>query len=295
MNEAEWFSSDDPGAMLEHVKDKISSRRLRLFACGCCRQVWGRLTDDAPCPACEQYRKEGIKNCGGYYPGCDGSGRVNRSRLAVEVAERFADGLATIEEIGAAWASVWPLDDSEPDMVAETCEEEAAYAARAWTTPKGLALVPPAAQAALLRCIAGNPWRPVRLPGRECWRCEGKKVALGAGPDRGNPKCGECDGTGWLVKCDWLTWNGGTVPRLAQAIYNERRWEDMPILADALEEAGCGDEAILGHCRETVECALGTAYWGGPHPDVCCCNGTGRLPAPHARGCWVLDLLLGKD
>jgi len=65
----------------------------------------------------------------------------------------------------------------------------------------------------------------------------------------------------------WLTWNGRTVPQLARAIYEERTFDRMPILADALEEAGCTDSNILDHCRG---------------------------PGPHVRGCWVVDLLLGK-
>jgi hypothetical protein len=55
---------------------------------------------------------------------------------------------------------------------------------------------------------------------------------------------------------------------MAQAIYDERRFDDLPILADALEEAGCDDEDILSHCR-----GLG----------------------PHVRGCWGLDLILAKS
>jgi hypothetical protein len=66
----------------------------------------------------------------------------------------------------------------------------------------------------------------------------------------------------------WLAWNGGAIGSLAQAIYTERAFDRMPILADALEEAGCFRHEILSHCR------------GG---------GT------HCRGCWVLDLLLGKE
>jgi hypothetical protein len=66
----------------------------------------------------------------------------------------------------------------------------------------------------------------------------------------------------------WLVWNDGTVPKLAQAIYDQRRFADMPILADALEEAGCTSQDILNHCRQ---------------------------PGEHARGCWALDLVLGKE
>ena len=64
----------------------------------------------------------------------------------------------------------------------------------------------------------------------------------------------------------WLGWEKGQVPKLAAAIEKERRWSDLPVLADALEEAGCTDADVLGNCR------------GGEH----------------ARGCWVVDRLLGK-
>jgi hypothetical protein len=55
---------------------------------------------------------------------------------------------------------------------------------------------------------------------------------------------------------------------MAQAIYDERAFDRMPILADALEEAGCPDQDFLGHCQSGGE---------------------------HVRGCWVIDLLLGKS
>ncbi len=72
-----------------------------------------------------------------------------------------------------------------------------------------------------------------------------------------------------------LAWNGGIVVRLAQAAYDERQLPEgtldngrLAVLADALEEAGCADAAILSHCRSGGE---------------------------HVRGCWVIDLLLGKS
>jgi hypothetical protein len=67
------------------------------------------------------------------------------------------------------------------------------------------------------------------------------------------------------VEPEWLAWNGGAVVQLAQGIYDERRFQDLPVLADALEEAGCTEAAILEHCRQ---------------------------PGEHVRGCWVVDLLL---
>ena len=64
----------------------------------------------------------------------------------------------------------------------------------------------------------------------------------------------------------WLAWNDGA-PKLAQVIYNDRAFDRLPLLADALEDAGCTDAAILSHCRE---------------------------PGEHVRGCRVVDMLLGR-
>jgi len=66
----------------------------------------------------------------------------------------------------------------------------------------------------------------------------------------------------------WLRWNDGCAVAIAQRIYDERRFEDMPILADALEEAGCTNGDVLSHCR---------------------------APGEHVRGCWVVDLVLEKS
>jgi hypothetical protein len=62
------------------------------------------------------------------------------------------------------------------------------------------------------------------------------------------------------------SWRTEGVVGLVSSIYAERAFDHMPILGDALEDAGCADDDILGHCR-----------WGGPH----------------SRGCWVVDLVLG--
>jgi hypothetical protein len=70
------------------------------------------------------------------------------------------------------------------------------------------------------------------------------------------------------ISPSWLRWNGGTIRSLAQAIYDERVFTRLPVLGDALEEAGCDDLDILRHCRG---------------------------PGPHVRGCWLIDLLLGKE
>jgi ATP-dependent Clp protease ATP-binding subunit ClpA len=74
----------------------------------------------------------------------------------------------------------------------------------------------------------------------------------------------------WLARhrpdAAWLS-GKGTVAQIAWVIHVERRWQDLPVLADALEEAGCADREILDHCRR---------------------------PGEHGRGCWVIDLFLGE-
>ena len=63
-------------------------------------------------------------------------------------------------------------------------------------------------------------------------------------------------------------WRTANVVNLAKVIYDERRFDDLPVLADALEEAGCDNTDLLSHLRG---------------------------PGPHARGCWALDLILDKE
>jgi hypothetical protein len=88
-------------------------------------------------------------------------------------------------------------------------------------------------QAELLRCVFGNPARPPPAP---------------------YPAV--------------LARNGGATRRLAESIYTARRFEDLPVLADLLEEAGCYDAELVGHLRG---------------------------PGPHVLGCHALDAVLGKE
>jgi len=69
-----------------------------------------------------------------------------------------------------------------------------------------------------------------------------------------------------VVKRKWRT---STVMQLARGIYDERTFDQLPILADALQDAGCDNDDILNHFRD---------------PN-----------ATHVRGCWDLDLVLGKE
>ncbi len=69
------------------------------------------------------------------------------------------------------------------------------------------------------------------------------------------------------INSHWLTWNSATVAMIAREIKESKRWEDLPVLADALEEAGCADPGILSHCRAAGK---------------------------HANRCWVVEILLRK-
>jgi hypothetical protein len=240
MTEAEWLASEDPGLMLRHVRKwsrlrgllaragsasaRSRQRKLRLFACACCREDWDSLGD--------------------------------RGQQAVEVSERFADGLATREELVAArraataaaysmtswraWAPVFvaldPAGFPDDERLAGAASA-ASNVVTAGTLSEVIAALQgtecdPARICGLMRDVFGNPYRP-----------SGRNGA-------------------------WLAWNGGTIPKLAAAIYKDRAFERPPVLADALEDAGCTDAAILEHCRG---------------------------PGPHVRGCWAVDLLLGNS
>ncbi len=91
----------------------------------------------------------------------------------------------------------------------------------------------------------------------------------------------------------WLTWRDSTVPRLARAIYAGRLWAEMPILADALEEAGCPDGDLLRHCRGQERCYCTVDGLSSRACPVCHCTGWMPLRGPHCRGCWCLDVILG--
>jgi hypothetical protein len=80
MTEAEWLASNDPRPMLEFVRSRASGRKLRLFGVACARASWNRLEDD-------------------------------RSRRAVETAERFADGAADAAALEAVAGGAWDVRD----------------------------------------------------------------------------------------------------------------------------------------------------------------------------------------
>jgi len=224
----EWWRHDDSEVMRQDFRLEATERKVRLFAVACCRRVWHLLTDE-------------------------------RSRRAVEIAEKFADGLASDSQRAEAHRAAEDAQQAAEMSLGENRDDfhspvsviyHAAHAARL-TSEKDCRL--------WLDDVARSIFDVVTCESDGSDEAE-NEAHCHLLRDLFNPFSPVVDST-------WLSWNGGTVPRLAQAIYNERTFNRLPILADALEEAGCTNADILGHCRQ---------------------------PGDHVRGCWVVDLLLGK-
>jgi hypothetical protein len=229
VTEAEWLAAIDPDPMVKYLSGRVGERKLRLFGCASCRRIWHLIKDP-------------------------------RGHAAVEVVERFADGKASERELEQASAATEAavravvratdrrdLDREIPEHFALvtaraltylSAAESQAWGAVDWAMPDlETRRIEKLAQARLLRCIAGNPFRP-------------------------EPTADPA----------WLAWSHGTVARLAAAAYDERLLPSgnldpgrLAVLADALEDAGCGDGGILAHLRSA---------------------------GPHVRGCWAVDLFI---
>jgi hypothetical protein len=235
MTENDWQTGTEPQKMLQFLRTfgTLSERKARLFAVAACRRIWPLLEDE-------------------------------RSRTAVEVAERFADELASEDEreiagqeshivVDALMALVpewetgrWAVDAARAAAEAVCAVEETGWEYNAgWPAVAIYAALAArdraeeTCQCALLRDIF-NPFRPP-LP----------------------------------VPASVLAWNDGCMRKLATSCYENRELPSgnldagrLSVLADALEEAGLSDQEVLGHLREQ-----GTI---------------------HYRGCWCVDALLGK-
>lgn len=231
MTEAEWPGCEDPNRMLEHLRAGSNERKLRLFACATLRRVFSLLTEKPI------------------------------SEATLEFAERFADGLASRNELhGQAWGrtsdafpvvlwNAWEAAQTSAEFAVGKIALAAVFGSKevvtiSQSTVMFLHGIMSAAerdrasssrreeelgQARLVRDIFGNPFRTVAFDPR---------------------------------------WRTSDVVGLARAVYDDSVFERLPVLADALMDAGCEDEQVISHCR-----------------------GDG----PHVRGCWVVDLILGKE
>lgn len=242
MTEEEWLGSDKFDTMLEWLRPDEKARKTRLFKCACCRLMWELLVDQ-------------------------------RSRAGVEIAERCADGGVDTAEINRAC--------SEANEAAELLRRR-----RSRRVSRDLAAAHRIA-AELARDTTGNTG--FHAVGIARWAIEPfalearSQLALWVHPsereaayDAGGRQA--CDLLSRLVRDIFVnpfrpvsfdpSWRTSTVVALAEGVYADRAFDRLPILADALEDAGCDQPDILTHCRG---------------------------PGPHARGCWVVDLILGKS
>jgi hypothetical protein len=242
MTEAEWLAGVDPRPLWEFIRCTISRRKTRLLACACCRSIWHLLADE-------------------------------RSRWAVEVGERLADGLAEPQEIKTAY------------FRADAAVAESTGVVKAAAATAADRVLLPGDQLSFY----GLAWYYSTLAlGAE------RLVAAGVGPKGLKRWWEEKTATDWRM-AGWIEPKAGAIicqrlrdivgnpfcllslPRswltpasqkLARWIYEKRSFDRLPLLADALKSAGCTNQAILQHCRQQGE---------------------------HVRGCWLLDLLLGKQ
>jgi hypothetical protein len=258
VTEAEWLAATDPAPMLEFLRDQGAASGI--FSCGCCRvhcvRVHRRQRVRVHCPSYRKLRLFASACCQ----------RILHllphvvCRTAAESLERYIERGAVhqtsyrraVDEFDrvrrARYPSMSPPNDDA--WTALYCavhrywdhgsREEDFRVERRWDVPRRVAELAsgdagpgePLAQCRLIRDIFRGPVRAASALAPDC-----------------------------------LSWNGGTVPKLAESVYAERAFDRLPLLADALEDAGCSDPDLLGHLR-------------------------GR--GPHVRGCWAVDLLLEK-
>jgi len=213
-----------------------SERKLRLFAVACCR--------------------------------CSLSIAANKDYCsALQVSEDFANGLASEDELREVYTPI----RSRAHELHEHTADEPAYRRWAECTAVACASALPTAGAfdavwmvhrtaegdtskqlvALVRDIFGNPFR---------WPLTDSTLP----PVAHNPEWRWL----WFPLAFVSEWRTDTTLAIAQGIYAERAFDRLPVLADALQDAGCNNDNILRHCRD-------------PH-------------GAHVRGCWVVDLVLGK-
>jgi len=226
MTEAEWLERDDFDLFddMWRVVCGTSNRKLRLFAVAMCRQL-----DDE------------------FHNGF----RDVRSRAAVEVAERYADGLATDDElIEACLASNHPEVRADGSTV--PTDGRGAFQYYAAVAATKVAMMPPDMHDSHLAAIYA-----LDLVGDDDARLRGVELLREIFDNPFRPV---------TFSPEWRT---STAVAIANGMHESRDFSAMPILADALQDAGCDNDDILTHCRDA--------------------NGV------HVRGCWVVDLVLGKE
>ena len=230
MTEAEWLTANEPKALLMFIWDVKSPRKVRLFAVACCCRLWHLLNDQL--------------------------------RQAVTTAEQFADGTEDQDKLTETCNSLkW---DNGFELPAEI--PLGAFEAVSWAVLADRGLYPSEAASSawwVLEGLFGREPLPVQEQEEQrrlAWRIEQGVQADMVRELFGNP---------FHPITFAPAWRTSDVLLLARGIYEERAFDRTPILADALQDAGCDSDDILNHLRD-------------PH-------------ATHVRGCWALDMVLGKE
>jgi hypothetical protein len=229
-----WRSSNHLHELYEPAAQRASARKLRLFAVACCRRI------------------------AGWQPG-------PRSLRALEVAERYADGLATEEELALAELEAFEAAAEENERPASPLDGSPPWSVLAVVASRACNL---AAGSGVYHALEAADFarKAQPAPHSEVWPLEQREEA--AQCDLLREVVGPAAYRPVFFDPVWALREDRAARRLAETIYDEGAWELMPILADALEEAGCGDEELLAHARSE---------------------------GAHVRGCWVVDLVLGRE
>jgi hypothetical protein len=221
MRKKQWLESTNPQAMLRHLGESVSDRKLRLFSCACCRRAWRFAKDKRLAPLLRLVEDV-----------ADGKKKSRDRERARERSYKITQARIDDSQQCIAW-EMWGALRKEFDRT--SCDlGESAAAAFGYEAGKGPEFYPAKAaereqQPVLIREIFGNPFKPATFS---------------------------------------AAWRTSTAMTLAKQMYEAREFSAAPILADALQDAGCDSDAILTHLRDTS--------------------------ATHYRGCWVIDLVLGK-
>jgi hypothetical protein len=233
-NEVEWRECGEPDAMICYLLslNRGIDRQWRLFACACARSVWDLLS-----PAGWE---------------------------AIEASERAADGLPLSRSLEAIAYQVWPAP-GKFTAEGKKAREEAAAAARMCCSSDaryGIRARQSAALAAGWLAAAELPRHAQVRPAWQLARRMAEDTLAGILRDIFDPFVPTV-----TFATRWLDQDHGFIRRMSQDIYHDRNFHDLPVLADALEDAGCDDPHLLEHLRR---------------------------PDGHVRGCWALDVVLGK-
>ncbi|AMV24723.1 hypothetical protein VT84_10030 [Gemmata sp. SH-PL17] len=251
MTEVEWLASINPIELLTAVRG-VSHRKLRLFACACCRRLWESMTPS------QQQQVEITESH------ADGRADPEEWALAFSNPDLSKPFVLTYRQYvdAAAFCLGWP-DSEEPDWklnewaqsLTPRLEEPGAYAEFC------TARVCSHASGAVHRRV-GKPFTPLQDPERARLVFEHEHTAQ-------SNLLREVFGNPFRSVTFLPEWRTSTAVALAAQMYESREFSALPVLADALQDAGCENTDILNHCRDSS--------------------------TPHVRGCWVIDLLLRKS